>query len=426
MTKPRVPSATVPPALAVARRALVLAALALLVGAGAVLIAVLGDSDSEPIDTAPLEEAQTAAETARTEARQAAADAVNAATRAETAAQSSAAADPDDSSAVVAESQAVADLQAQLEELRAEVALARAEARAAADAGEEAAAGEVTDDEAPTDIEQPPTADGDDPPAAEEEPSGEGSVDPGEDPPAPEPDDDVTLPGEASDIGPASGAGLVVVGIASNSALNVRDVPIGDVIARLDNELGAASDPGIYVRGPNSDDIIATVDLSSGLIATGRTRMLSTSFWHEFTAGTVTGWSSATFLAQVGATDDITAQIVETMGEVPTAGTLADLGRAVAQTMAAISLRRVWWCHRRRSCATGWVKSRSTWWGWATIRSAVPDSTSSQSPRTGTQARSPCAPSRAPPSATATGHQTNPASAASPEPTSTGWVSSRR
>ena len=342
MTKPRVPSAAVPPSLAVARRALVLAALALLVGAAAVLIAVLSGSDSEPIDTAPLKEAQAAAETARTEARQAAADAVNAATRAETAAQSSAAADPDDSSAIVAESQAVADLQAQLEELRAEVALARAEARAAADAAGDTSAGDVVDDQAPIDVEQPPTTDADgppadeeEPPAAEEEPSDVDSADPAEEPSSPDPNDDVTLPGEASDIGPANGAGLVVVGIASNSALNVRDVPIGDVIARLDNELGAASDPGIYVRGPDSADIIATVDLTPGLIATGRTRLLSTSVWHEFTAGTVTGWSSATFLAQVGATDDITAQIVATMGEAPTADTLTDLGRAVAQTMAS-------------------------------------------------------------------------------------------
>ena len=62
---------------------------------------------------------------------------------------------------------------------------------------------------------------------------------------------------------------------------------------------------------------------------------LATTIWHEFRVGDLTGWSSAAYLAQVGTTDDATAEVVEALGELPSADTMLDLGLAVAQTMAS-------------------------------------------------------------------------------------------
>ena len=93
--------------------------------------------------------------------------------------------------------------------------------------------------------------------------------------------------------------------------------------------------PAIYVRRPDSDDIITTVVWKRGVVATGNTRQLTTSTWHEFLAGDLTGWSSATYLAQLGATEDATSEVVNALGEFPVADTMVELGLAVAQTMAS-------------------------------------------------------------------------------------------
>ena len=70
-------------------------------------------------------------------------------------------------------------------------------------------------------------------------------------------------------------------------------------------------------------------------MATGRTRQLPTTTWHELSVAGLTGWSSAAYLAQLGTTDDVTARIVESMGERPETDTLFDLGSVVAKTVAS-------------------------------------------------------------------------------------------
>ena len=145
----------------------------------------------------------------------------------------------------------------------------------------------------------------------------------------------VDLPGTPYEFGPAAGTGLAVVGVSHNGTLNVRDVPNGEVIARLGNVMDGVRDPAVQVRGANSDEIIATLDLTKGVVATGNTRKLPTTVWYEFQFGDMVGWASSAYLAPLGFTDDATSAIVAILGETPVADTLLELGLRVANVMAS-------------------------------------------------------------------------------------------
>lgn len=121
-----------------------------------------------------------------------------------------------------------------------------------------------------------------------------------------------TLPGELIDIGPAAGQVVGVVGVPFDDVLNVRAAPGADqrVVARLN---------------PLVDDVVAT----------GAARRLDQSIWHEVTAEGVTGWVNRAFLAWLGGTDDVTAQIIDARSERPSAKTMLDLGRIVAEAKAS-------------------------------------------------------------------------------------------
>ena len=319
-----------PSSLVVARRALVIAVASLAVAVAALAVVLWGDSDSDS--------AESGAGQAQTDAAAALAEARAAVAMAEVAAADVAAVENALAAALAAADGAVspevvADLEAHLEQARSDAAAALAAANAAAASlGEASAVAEVAEDEpaveeAPAPVEEAPEpADG---AAPEDEPTVE-------DDPVPEDGDEAAaLPGEPFDLGPSEGAGLAVVGIQAASGLNVRDVPNGEIIARLDNVMDGVRDPAVYVRAAETDDIITTVDLLSGVVATGNTRQLTTTIWHEFRVGDLTGWSSAAYLAQAGATDDATSQVVDALGELPEAATVLELGLAVAQTMAS-------------------------------------------------------------------------------------------
>ena len=162
----------------------------------------------------------------------------------------------------------------------------------------------------------------------------------------------VDLPGEPYEFGPAAGTGLAVVGVSYNGTLNVRDVPNGEIIARLENVMDGVRDPAVRVRAANSDEIIATLDLTQGVVATGNTRKLPTTVWYEFQIGDMVGWASSAFLAPLGLTDDATAAIVATLGEIPVADTLLELGLRVARHgigRTAVEHCRVGWAQHLRS-----------------------------------------------------------------------------
>ena len=118
-----------------------------------------------------------------------------------------------------------------------------------------------------------------------------------------------TLPGLPFERGPAPGDVLAVVGVSFDSVLNLRSGPGTDfeVLKKL---------------APRADRVISN----------GRAQDLPNSLWYEVTASGVTGWSSATYLAYLGTTDDITADILVALGDATEASSMEVLGERVAGT----------------------------------------------------------------------------------------------
>ena len=353
--------------LAVARRALLLALVALLVAVVALVAAFVADSGSDgaadDVGSADLAEARTAAAAAQASAEDAAIMSAASAAKA------------DEAAVVAQEAVVMAQQAAAVAEAAAAQAAAAVEALAAAQAAAAAAEGdtqpaETSDGE--TEVETPAAesdaAESDtagatedagettEPEAAETDAgdtdsttntqdagvsgtggdeSGEASTDGADGAPDDTPEPAVSLPGEPYEFGPPDGAALAVVGVSHDSVLNVRDVPAGEIVARLDNVMNVGSEPVVYVREADSDELIATLDLNRGVIATGSTRKLPTTIWHEIRMADAVGWASSAFLSPLGATSDATAEIVATLGDTPGAPTLAELARMVAGAVAS-------------------------------------------------------------------------------------------
>ena len=336
----------IPAALVVARRAMVVAAASMVIAALAVVVALLGEPGTDPAETAALEQARDDAASAQDEADAANALADAAIVIAEEAkalavAAEAALADAVASAGETVDPATIARLEAQLEEARNLAATALVAADAAAGAGDAAdaeAAEDGTETEEVSEPEEAAVADGDASEPDDEATATDGDASDSADAGASEPDDTdaaAALPGEPVELGPSAGTGLAVVGIRYDSALNFRDAPNGTIIGRLDNVMDGVRDPAVYVRQPGSDAIITTVDLQNGVVATGNTRQMPTTIWHELQVGDLLGWASSTFLAQVGGTDDATAEVVDALGELPVADTMIELGFAVAQTMVS-------------------------------------------------------------------------------------------
>jgi Bacterial SH3 domain len=117
-----------------------------------------------------------------------------------------------------------------------------------------------------------------------------------------------TLAGEAWDGFARAGDELMVVGVAHDDVLNVR------------------AGPGIVY------DVVTTVDPEGSVTATGQARDIGRSIWYRVGVGGTTGWVNSSFLAFGGATDDVTATVVDILGAYPSAATMEELGRIVAET----------------------------------------------------------------------------------------------
>jgi len=120
------------------------------------------------------------------------------------------------------------------------------------------------------------------------------------------------LPGEAIDFGPATGDTLAVMGVAHDDVLNLRAAP------------GA------------SQAILAGIPpLYSDLTALGETRQLTGSMWIQVEYEGQRGWVNLRFIAYLGDTTDVTADVVSNLGERPVAGTMLELGLIVAETFVS-------------------------------------------------------------------------------------------
>ncbi|MCP3855223.1 MAG: hypothetical protein GY698_10885 [Actinomycetia bacterium] len=121
------------------------------------------------------------------------------------------------------------------------------------------------------------------------------------------------LAGEDFDIGPLEGTEVGVRSVRFDDTLNARLMP--------------GSDQPVVVELDPTD---------SGLLMTGRKRLLPRSSWWELDLG-ADGfvWASSAFLAPMAATRDDTAWVIERLdGEIPFATELDDLGQAVAAVYA--------------------------------------------------------------------------------------------
>lgn len=118
--------------------------------------------------------------------------------------------------------------------------------------------------------------------------------------------------GEPIDFGPREGDTVAVIGVAHDDVLNLRS--------------GPGADQEILAEIPNTYE---------SLIALGNTRDLGDSFWIEVDYEGTTGWVHFSFIGFIGVTDDMTAAVLEELGEDPVAETMADIGLAVAGTFAS-------------------------------------------------------------------------------------------
>lgn len=154
------------------------------------------------------------------------------------------------------------------------------------------------------------TTAGSEPPASTA-PSGSTSTDPPETSTPPAPVTTVPegeLPGERIEIFPYPGAQLAVVGVAADDVLNVRAGP-------------GTEYPVLVGLGP----------LTTGVAATGHNRSVPEGgIWALVTGGGATGWANVSFLAQLGATRDVTTEIAPSPADLPGADTMLELGQLVA------------------------------------------------------------------------------------------------
>lgn len=120
------------------------------------------------------------------------------------------------------------------------------------------------------------------------------------------------LPGERIEIFPYEGAPLAVVGVGAGDILNVRTAP----------------DP--------SAEVVTELDpLADRLTATGHNRQVEDgAIWAEIDTGEASGWVNTAYVAQVGATDDVTSRLYPDVAGRPVADTLLQLGEQVAADAA--------------------------------------------------------------------------------------------
>lgn len=121
-----------------------------------------------------------------------------------------------------------------------------------------------------------------------------------------------TLPGEAIDFGPRAGDQLIVVGVSHDDVLNLRELP------------GTSFDVVDEIQ-PNYRE----------LIATGNTRDIGQSFWTQVDFEGTSGWVHMGFVGFEGGTEDLTAFVVDRLGDRPTAEAMDELGLVVAEVFAS-------------------------------------------------------------------------------------------
>ena len=147
--------------------------------------------------------------------------------------------------------------------------------------------------------------------------------------PAPDVSEDA-LAGDAIDFGPALGDRLVVAAVESDDVLNVRDEPMGGIVAMLEIIRGETEER-LWVLRPDSS--VAAYLEDDAVVATGRARSLPRSTWYEVTAGGYTGWASAAYLAYPAPVEDVTDEVTRAAGGLLEAASMDELARIVLEAL---------------------------------------------------------------------------------------------
>ncbi len=139
-----------------------------------------------------------------------------------------------------------------------------------------------------------------------------------------------TLAGDSIGFGPAAGDRLIVVAVESDDVLNVRDEPMGGIVAMLEIIRGETEER-LWVLRPDSS--VAAYLEDDAVVATGRARSLTRSTWYEVTVGGYTDWVSAAYLAYPAAVQDVTDEVTQAVGGVPEAASMEELARIVLEAL---------------------------------------------------------------------------------------------
>lgn len=121
-----------------------------------------------------------------------------------------------------------------------------------------------------------------------------------------------TIPGEPIDFGPRAGDQLMVIGVSFDDVLNLRQLP-----------------------GTSFDVVDEIPPDYRELIAAGNTRDIGRSFWTQVDFEGTSGWVHMGFVGFEGGTDDLTAFVVDRLGDRPTAETMDGLGTVIAEVFAS-------------------------------------------------------------------------------------------
>ncbi len=117
------------------------------------------------------------------------------------------------------------------------------------------------------------------------------------------------LPGEPFDGILSPGAVFGVIGVGVDDQLNVRAFP-----------------------GANQAIVDSLDPLTAGLVYTGRARLLDPpAVWYEVEVHGLFGWVHSRFVAPLSGTFDITSEVVDVVGEIPTGATVEEIGEIVLE-----------------------------------------------------------------------------------------------
>lgn len=144
-----------------------------------------------------------------------------------------------------------------------------------------------------------------------------------------------TAPTAPSGTASATGtAGTATAGTATAGASAPVPYPAGSALAVV----GVRHDTVLRLRkGPGTNFPVATAldPTADGATSRGHGWRSGSTWWIEVSAGGATGWADVRFLAGRGGTEDVTATVIDRLGSRPTAETMLELGRTVAEAMAS-------------------------------------------------------------------------------------------